>query len=53
MFDDEKNLMASLAHEADIWCDECEEWVYDDGKHECGPSDVLEPDTIAEWRGEK
>ena len=53
MFDDEKNLMASLAHEGDTFCDDCEEWVPDDGRHECPTSDWREPDTVWEARGEK
>lgn len=61
LFDDEKNLMASLAHEGETWCEVREEWVEDDSRtHTCcqddeddDPSDVFEPDTVAEWRGDK
>lgn len=59
LFDDEKNLMASLAHEGETFCHVREEWVEDDSRtHTCcgeddESSDTFEPDTVAEARGDK
>jgi len=47
--DSDANIMADLAHEGETFCEECEEWVYDDGSH----GHAWEPDTVAEARGDK
>ena len=31
--DTDRNILADLAHEGETFCDECEEWVYDDDSH--------------------
>lgn len=55
--DDERNLMADLAHEGQIFCPECEEWVADEpevrAEHDI-PEEIEECEThtaVKEWDG--